>query len=143
MQATGGHQELDSGHLGHLLAGEDQRNRLRLGRQLLEDSQGTRWGRLGEDLVVGAEAAAEVAAERLQHRLVLVHHQQNRQSHLHSPTAVPIANPKPLPLLCSVFATPASVLESLDDASSVVRPLRIWSRVVLDLHQLDWRTVDV
>jgi hypothetical protein len=85
MQPVGGHQELHCRHLGQLLAGEDQRHRLGVGRQPLENRHGLGGGRFGQDLVVESEAAAKVTAERLQHRLVLIHHQQHRQSHAHLP----------------------------------------------------------
>ena len=60
----GGDQELHPGRPGHLLAGEHQGDRLGLCRQLLEDGQGPVRGRLDQDPVVDAEAAAKVAAER-------------------------------------------------------------------------------
>jgi hypothetical protein len=46
------------------------------------EGEGTVRGRLGQDLVFGAEAALEVTAERLQRSLVLVDDEQDRQSHL-------------------------------------------------------------
>jgi hypothetical protein len=81
----GRHQELHPARPRHLLAGEDERHGLGLGRQPLQDGHGPRRRRLGQDPVVDPEAAAEVAAERLQHRLVLVHHQQDRRVHAPHP----------------------------------------------------------
>ena len=81
VQPMSGHQELHPGHLGHLLAGEHQGDLLGRLREPMEDGQSPGPGTARRGPGVDAEAAAKVAAERLQHRPVLVHHQQDRRSH--------------------------------------------------------------
>jgi hypothetical protein len=80
VQFVGADQQLGAVHLGRGGRG-DQHGDLVAGSEPCECRQRRRRGALGEDLVVGAEAAAQLAGERLQPGCVVVDQEEQRFPH--------------------------------------------------------------
>jgi hypothetical protein len=71
-------QELDPGHLTHLMIDDEQRHRRVLARQFTQDREPGRRRRLADHPEIRTEPPAEVVAERVHDPRIIVDHEQYR-----------------------------------------------------------------
>ena len=83
VQSVGPGQELQTGHLLHLLVDDQNGDALvRMVRRLLEPGQGPGGRGLGDDRAITAEPAAHVRGESCEHQLVVAEQDQQRLDHI-------------------------------------------------------------
>ena len=77
VHVVGAGQEVDPGHLGHVVVDDEQRHRLVLAGQLAQRRQSGGGRRLADDAEVLAEPPAEIVAERVHDPGVVIDHEQD------------------------------------------------------------------